>query len=68
MRYCLRTLLIAATIGPPMLAAGWYVLPIIGLHGIAALCLLACYLIAWRFVFALLRAADQMKSGPSPPN
>jgi hypothetical protein len=64
MRFRLRTLLIWATIGPPMLAAGWYVFSLTGLRLIAPLCFLICYVLAWRWVFAMLRAADKMESEP----
>jgi hypothetical protein len=63
MRFRLRTLMIALALGPPILAAVWYWFSLTGLPGLGAIIplgALTCYLLAWRFLFGLLRAADRM--------
>jgi len=65
MRYKLRTLMILLAAGPPVGATGWYWFSRTGLAGlglIIPLGLIYCYVLAWRGVFALLRAAERMES------
>ena len=60
--FSLHTLLIVMAIGPPILAGSWYWFSRTGLAGLGAvlpLSLITCYLLAWYWVFATLRAADR---------